>query len=86
VDRAGHLLVEEDVVQVARDPVVAAEAELAEPPRARVRLERLDEDVLTCVGGRLDDLAAAEDEPGAPTRPERKSNRISPSAESSTGE
>jgi hypothetical protein len=72
VDRAGHLLVEEDVAEVARDALVAAEPELAEAARARVGVERGVQVVLALVRRRLDHLAAAQDEPHAGDLPRRQ--------------
>ena len=65
VDRAVDLLVEERVSHVPRDPGVAADPELAEPPRALVRIEHREQMVLAVVGARSDDDAAPELEPRA---------------------
>ena len=55
VDRAVDLLVEERVLHVARDAGVAADPELAEPARAVVGVEHLEQEVLVRARGRLDD-------------------------------
>ena len=60
VDGAVDLLVEEGVLHVARDAGVAADPELAEAPRALVGVERLEQEVLVRLGGRVDDPAALE--------------------------
>ncbi len=60
VDRAVHLLVEEDVLHVARDPRVAADPELAEPPGALVGIKGLEQELLVRVGARVDDRARFE--------------------------
>ena len=87
MDRAGHLLVEEDVAEVAVDALVAAEAELAEAARARVRLEGRLQALRARVRPRLDHDAALQYERTPPTpRPRGSSKRTTPSTESSTGE
>src|SRR5262249_41527661 len=48
------------VLHVARDAGVAADAELAEPARALVGVEHLEQEVLVGVGARVDDPAALE--------------------------
>ena len=63
VDRAVDLLVEADVLREALDPRVAADPELAEPPRALVGVERPEQELLAVGGARLDDPAALEHEP-----------------------
>jgi hypothetical protein len=50
VDRSVDLFVEERVLHVARDPRVAADAELAQPSRAVVEIERLEQERLVRVG------------------------------------
>jgi hypothetical protein len=65
VGGAVDLLVEERVLHVARDPRVAADPELSEPPRAFVLVERRDQEVLVGVGGGVHHSAALEAEPYA---------------------
>src|SRR5581483_5895999 len=65
VDRALDLLVEQRVPHVVLDAGVAADAELAEPPRALVCVEEAEQELLVRVGARLDDLPALEPEPHA---------------------
>ena len=65
VDGAVHLLVEQRVLHVARDPRVAADPELAEPARALVGVERLDQELLVRVRPGVDDPPAREAEPDA---------------------
>ena len=86
MDRAGELLVEEDVARRPRDAVVAADPELAGPPRA-------------VVGGERRVQLSSGPRPRSPRRPRRRgrraarrgcrrsgtSNEISPSSDSSTG-
>ena len=57
VDRALHLLVEERVPHVPLDARVAADPELAEPPRALVGVERAEQELLVAGRGCLDDRA-----------------------------
>src|SRR6185369_7348434 len=63
VDRAVDLLVEQGVLGVALDSRVAADAELAEPPRAVVGFEGGDQIVLVQPRGGVDNLSALETEP-----------------------
>ena len=63
VHRAVHLLVEERVLHVARDARVAADAELAEPARALVGVEHLQQELLVRSGGGVDDAPAGETQP-----------------------
>ena len=57
VDRAADLLVEQDLLREAVDAVVGADPELAEPARALVGVEHLDQELLVALGGRVDDSA-----------------------------
>src|SRR5581483_4771489 len=63
VDRPRHLLVEERVPEVLRDPLVAADPELAQDTRSIVGVERLHESLLAPRRRRLDDAPSAEHEP-----------------------
>ena len=63
VHGAVHLLVEERVLHVARDARVAADPELAEPARALVGVEHLQQELLVGGGGGVDDASAVEAEP-----------------------
>ena len=65
VDRAVDLLVEERVSHVTGDPRVAADPELAEPPRAFVRIEDREQMVFAVGRARSDDDAATKLEPRA---------------------
>ena len=65
MDRAVDLLVEERVSHVPRDPGIAADPELAEPPRALVRIENREQMVFAVGRARSDDDAAPELEPRA---------------------
>ena len=65
VDGAADLLVEEDVAGAAVDPVVRADAELAQAPGALVRVDELDQELLAALGRRVDDLAGLEAEADA---------------------
>ena len=60
VDGAVDLLVEQRVAHVARDPGVAADAELPQPPRPLVGVEHLDQVVLVRLRGGVDDLAPSK--------------------------
>ena len=82
-----------DVLHEALDARVAADAELAEPARALVGVERLRRRNSSPRARRgVDDAAVPEDEPRAfdlvpeVARPGTRENSITPSAESSTGE
>src|SRR5581483_11247857 len=65
VDRAGHLLVEEDVARRARDPLVAADPELADEARAVVHRQRREQRLLALLGVRVLDPTRAERQPDA---------------------
>ena len=62
VHRAADLLVEQDLLRAGGDAVVGADAELAEPARALVGVEHLDQEVLALLGRGVDDLAVLEAE------------------------
>ena len=91
VDGAVDLLVEERVPHVPRDPGVAADPELAEPARALVGVEQLEEELLLVARPRRRRRARleAEPDPGRARGPVytagNSENAITPSAESSTG-
>ena len=55
MDGAADLLVEQDLLREAVDAVVGADSELAQPARALVRVERLEQELLVSLGGRVDD-------------------------------
>src|SRR5918999_1180232 len=65
VGGAVDLLVVGDVLHVARDPGVAADAELADAPRALVGVERGEQEVLVALGRGVDDAPALEAEANA---------------------
>src|SRR5579884_1268806 len=60
VDRPVDLLVEGDVLHEAADAGVAADPELADPPRSGVGLERTQQELLAGARRRVDDPAALE--------------------------
>jgi hypothetical protein len=60
VDGAADLLVEQDVLDEALDVVVGADAEFAEPARALVHVQHLEQVVLVLGGGGLHHQALAE--------------------------
>ena len=73
------------------DPGVAADAELAEPPRALVRVERAQQELLADARARVDDPARSKTsrapETSWPKYSAGNSQKVtSPSAESSIGE
>src|SRR6266511_898685 len=53
MDRAADLLVEQAHLREAIDSVIGADTELAEPARAFVGVERLDQELLVSVGARV---------------------------------
>src|SRR5215211_4736078 len=65
MDRSADLLVEQDLAGPGGDPVVGADAELAEPAGALVGVEHLDQELLALLGAGVDDLAALEPEADA---------------------
>src|SRR5215211_3306596 len=62
---AADLLVEQDLAGAGRNPVVGADAELAEAACAVIGVEHLDQELLALLGARVDDLAAFEAEADA---------------------
>ena len=63
VHRAAHLLVEQDVLRPARDPVVRPEREFAQPARSGVGVERLDQKCLVLGRAGVDDETSVEPQP-----------------------
>src|SRR3954449_1022192 len=57
---AADLLVEQDLAGAGGDPVVGADAELAETPGAVIGVEHLDQELLALLGRRVNHLAALE--------------------------
>ena len=55
VDRAADLLVEQDLLGEAVDAVVGADAQLTQPARAIVGVERLEQELLVSLRGGVDD-------------------------------
>ena len=62
VHGAADLLVEQDLLGAGGDPVVRADAELAEAARAVVGVEHLVQEVLALLGRGVHDLAVLEGE------------------------
>src|SRR5215211_6536994 len=65
VDRAADLLVEQDVARSAVDPVVGADPQLAQPPRAVVGVEQLVQEGLAALGACIGDPATLEAQPNS---------------------
>ncbi len=65
VHRSADFFVEQDVLRVLRNAVVAADAELAETTRAFVRVEQLVQQCFPARGRRVYDFAAFKRQPHA---------------------
>jgi hypothetical protein len=63
VDRAADFFVEQDVLGEARDAEIRAERKFAEARRARIGVERFDQECFVLGGAGVDDLARDETEP-----------------------
>ena len=90
VDGAADLLVEEHLEGAAVDPVVGADAELAEAAGSLIGVEQLDQVLLAPLGARVDNLAGLEAQLDAGDLAARRSRAgrwkvTSPSTESSIG-